>query len=494
MDRTQLDEDVERVEPGVLGNCPGNDLHGFGKGLDRHLGAASDTGRIGAEAACDLHLCCAAARQERTVLYHSRDDADRVPDRAIHLRNDVLGAAAEDDGDRLRIPALRDEDHILARDLPLLDKPRFSKLPGRDGVNGPHDRAAGRTGEFLHIALLDAAGGEDPRPCKVVLGEVIDALLAEEDVCAALDDMVDDGPNHLLLFVDESLELVGAADPDLGIDPGLLELDRGVQEQDPGGLDLFGHAGVDTLLLDHHAVDDLGVLNGSPDLLLDPDVPVIDASVLARDHTDGFYGEVAEFLLRPFGSLAGHGGRCDLFEHAGVVRVHPHRVFFEDLLRPLYRLPVSLRNDGRVDVLLDEVFGLLQKLACKHDGGGGPVADLLIKAAGHLDHHLRGGVLDLHPLQDGNPVVRYHDIPDGIDEHLIHSRRPDRRLDRACDGFGRGNISPLGVAPLGALGPFPQHDYGLISLILYWLHWYPPVSCKRRFDILYKTFQPGQRK
>ena len=61
----------------------------------------------------------AAARDVLLVLDDDADDAECIMDCPVELVNDVLGAAAQYDGDCLRVLALLDEDHVLVADLAL---------------------------------------------------------------------------------------------------------------------------------------------------------------------------------------------------------------------------------------------------------------------------------------------------------------------------------------------------------------------------------------
>ena len=115
--------------------------------------------------------------------------------------------------------------------------------------------------------------------------------------CSGGHDLVDDVPDHSLLFVQECLELVGAGDIDLGVDLGLLELHCGVEQQDLGVLDLLGHGGVHTLFVHQHALDDLGVVDGTADLLLHLDVVLVHGAVFVGHHGDRLDDKLAELLL-----------------------------------------------------------------------------------------------------------------------------------------------------------------------------------------------------
>ncbi len=460
---TEGDEHVDRVETRILGEGSRDDLERVCKRLDGELGAPADTCGVLAEPKRELDLGRTAAGDELLVLDGNTDDPERVLDDAVEFIDDVLGAAADDDRDRLGVLALGDEDHLLTGDLLLLDTARLSEFLGCDGIYGADDCRTGGAGELLHVALLDAPHGKDAGLRQVVLGDVVDALLAEEDVCAASDDLVYDALDHPLLFVEEHLELVGARDADLGVDFGLLELDGGVQEQDLRVLDRTGHGGVHALLVDDHAFDDLGVLNGPADFLLDLHELGVDAAVGVGDHRDSLDDELGEFLLCDLGALAGHGGVGKLAEHRHVVGLDVDGDLVENLLRPVGGHAVAVGDDRGVYILVKEVLCTLQEFACDHHCGRGAVPDLVVLGLGDLDHHLRSRVLDIHLLQDGHAVVRDDDVADGVDEHLVHALGPERCPYSACDGLCGSDVARLCVTATGTLATLFQNKDWLSS-------------------------------
>ncbi len=153
-----------------------------------------------------------------------------------------------------------------------------------------------------------------------------------------------------------------------------------------------------TLLVNDHALNDLGVLNGPADLLLDLHKLGVDGAVGIGNHRDRLDDKFCEFLLCGLGALAGHGGVGNLFEHRHVVGLDVDGNLVEDALRLIGSHPVSVGDNRGVHILVKEVLGPLQELACDDDRGRGAVADLIILGLGDLDHHLRGGVLDIHLL------------------------------------------------------------------------------------------------
>ncbi len=134
-----------------------------------------------------------------------------------------------------------------------------------------------------------------------MLGDVIDPLLGKEDVGTAARDLFHHLHEHVGLLVQERLDGVGAPDPDLCVELGLLHLYGRVYEGDLGFLDLLGHPVVDDLLVDDDPPHELGLVEALPLLLhyLDVfDVGDYLAVPLLDDLLDGVDYKVGEVFPR----------------------------------------------------------------------------------------------------------------------------------------------------------------------------------------------------
>ena len=294
------------------------------------------------------------------------------------------------------------------------------------------------------------------------MGEVVDSLLAEDDVGSGGLDLHDHVLQHLLLLGDELGELVGVGDLDLGVDLGLLDLERGVDQGDLGSLDELGHAGLDGLLVDDESLDDVGLLHLGAGLLDSLDVlevdEVLSVLVLVDDGLDGVDDHVGEVLLGVVDLFGDHRGLGDELQKVVVIDRDLHGDVLEDLLGLVVGEPVSGGDDCGVDVGVDQVGGLLEELAGEDDAGCGTVPDLGVLGLGDLDEHLGGGVLHVHLFQDCHTVVGDDDVADGVDEHLVHSPGAEAALDSAGDGHGGGDVVELSVFAFVSLGSFPKDD------------------------------------
>src|SRR5947209_16543551 len=112
-----------------------------------------------------------------------------------------------------------------------------------------------------------------------------------------------------------------------------------------------------------------------------------------------------------------------------------------------------------MDVLFDEVFCSLEQLSRENDGGCRAVARFLVLGLRDLDEHLRGGVLDVDLLEDRHAIVRDDDVPEAVDEHLVHAPRAKRRSHGICDRLRGGDVVELRSLAAIAARPFLQNEY-----------------------------------
>jgi len=105
--RAEVDEQVDGVEPGVLGEHARDQFERVGERLDGELLAAGDGVGVVAEPAGQLDLDGAAAGERPPVGDGRRDNVDRVVDAAFELVDDVFGGAVQEEGDAVSVLALR---------------------------------------------------------------------------------------------------------------------------------------------------------------------------------------------------------------------------------------------------------------------------------------------------------------------------------------------------------------------------------------------------
>src|SRR5881296_2274956 len=456
----QLDQDVDRVQACVLREGPWDDLDGVRERLDGDLLAPANGRREVAEGQGNLHRTRTAARDDLAVLDRDRDDARRVLERPLELIDHMLRAAAQEDRDRFRVLAARHERHLVIADLFLIGELGEAQVVLRQLVKLRHDLAAGRFRELLHVRLLDAAYCIDFLLREVVLREIVDALLAEDHGRAAFPHDLDHALQHRLFLVEEGLELGRVRDLDLRVDLGLLDLEGRIDESDLRVLHFAGHPGVHAFLVDDDAVDQLRVRNGSALLLDNLNVVIVDevrsVGSLLRDRRHRLYGDVRQEFLVAACRLGRHRGHPDLLQGVEFLDGDLRRDLLENLVGLVRGLAISGRDHGRVDVLVDQVLGLLEQLPGQDDGRRGTVAGLLVLGLRDLHEHLRRGVFDVDLLENRDAIVRDDDVPEAVHKHLVHSAGAQRRADRIRNRLrGRDVVELRSLAALAAR-PFLQ--------------------------------------
>jgi len=469
--RPEVDERVDGVQSGVARERSGDDFEGVRKGLDGQLLAALDAIGVVTQAAGDFDFGGTAAAEDAALGDGGRHHVQRVLHAAFEFVDDVVGRATQEQRDAVGVlvGALDVEQPLVlvARDRTLPEVGLAGRVEVGDDV---------RTEQFLQeldVGLLGPLDREDALLSEVVLGHVVDVLLAEQDVRAGGLDLV----GHLLelffLLVEEVLELARVVDGELGVHIGLVELDGSVHQQHLGVFDRGRHLLVDGVFVDDRAFEQFGVAGGAPGLGLDVEVLEVDNVVagvgLDGDRVDGVDDDLGEQFLVEFRALAGHRGLGDLPEQFLVVRV--------DLGRDVRGFGFGLRrghvepfDDGRrVDVLVEQVLGVLEEFTRDGDGRCGAVAGLVFLCLCDLDDHRGRRVVDVHLLKDGDAVVRDGYVAHRGDEHLVHPLGPERRADRLRDRAGGRDVvflCRLVFHPLGVL----SQNYHRLALHLSLAH------------------------
>src|SRR5881296_3458314 len=420
----QLDQDVDRVQARVFREGARNDLDGVRKRLDGDLLAPAHGRREVAQGQSNLHRTRTAAGDDLAVLNRDRDYARRVLEGPLELIDHVLGASAQEDRDRLRVLAARHERHLVIANLLLVD-------------------------------LLGEA--------EVVLREIVDALLAEDHSRAALPHDLDHALQHRLFLVEEGLELGRVRDLDLRVDLGLLDLEGRVDEGDLRVLDLAGHPGVHAFLVDDDPVDQLRVRDRTALLLDDLNIVIVDevrpVGSLLRNRRHRLHGDVRQEFLVAAGGLGRHRGHPDLLKGVEFLDGNLRRDLLENLVGLVRGLAITGRNHGRMDVLVDQVLGLLEQLPGQDDGGRRAVAGFLVLGLRDLDEHLRRGVLNVDLLENRDAVVGDDDVPEAVHKHLVHSAGAQGRANRIRNRLrGRDVVELRSLAALAAR-PFLQDQY-----------------------------------
>src|SRR3990170_5016162 len=112
-------------------------------------------------------------------------------DRPFSIVHEPLTSTPNQHRDSLGVLASFDKYHLVICDLSLLHKLRFSEVSGSQIVKVASYLSSGGLDEFLHIRLLDTSHRENAFFGEVVLSHIVNAFLAEENVCPGFRDFFD---------------------------------------------------------------------------------------------------------------------------------------------------------------------------------------------------------------------------------------------------------------------------------------------------------------
>lgn len=259
--------------------------------------------------------------------------------RALHLGDELLGAAAQHERARLGLGAVLEEVEALAADLALVKSAAGAEVLGVDVGARALDGGSRGLDDALHVVAGYAAGAEDVAVGKVLGGEVADGELGQDHLGARRVDGLELLEDDLPLGVDDGLVLRDLLDAHLGIVLFGLELELDVEADDLGLLERLGlllEAGVGKRLFEGDAVDEEGVGEGAAGYLFDAyevlvEVFLIEGEDGVDDHwkvlagiREGGQGEeptLCEELGVALDQLAGHGCPGELAERFPPVRL-----------------------------------------------------------------------------------------------------------------------------------------------------------------------------
>lgn len=164
-------EHVRRVQPRIVAKLPRYDLQGFGETFDDALLLEGDVSVCEpVQVRRELHLAGAAAGDDAVVPDGALDHHDGVVQAALDLCDELLGAAAEDEGASACAGAAPEEVVALGPNLHLVEGAAGAEVVGRDVAAGGLDGGAGGAANAVEVGGRDTPGAEDIAVCKVSCG------------------------------------------------------------------------------------------------------------------------------------------------------------------------------------------------------------------------------------------------------------------------------------------------------------------------------------
>lgn len=327
----------------------------------------------------------------------------------LHLIEHVLGRTPQQDSTGRRTLTFQEVSEIVITQLPDFEQMALrTNISLLDLLRSIHNLRAGHSSNPHVVGLTDTTDAGDVALEEEMLGEVGDTLLGDDDVGLPLEDEVaHDGDFFHLLGEGVGHGVLGF-ELHVGLTLPLLVLQRTVQQEDPRVLDAPPHLGVRDILIHHHTIEDLALIEGPAWDLLDLGVSLdfeVEFALVAapEDDSGGLEGQVGDEVAPSAGELGADAALQGQEDLVVLVDVDGAGAFVDYGLGRLEGFVVGANNHRRVDVHLDEGLGGAHQLARQDDHGGGAVAHLLVLHSRQLDHALGGGVLHVDLSEDGVP-------------------------------------------------------------------------------------------
>uniref|UniRef100_A0A6B0VAH4 Secreted protein n=1 Tax=Ixodes ricinus TaxID=34613 RepID=A0A6B0VAH4_IXORI len=410
-----LSQGLDRGQAGVLRQSQGHALQGIRKRPEWILLQCRDLVRLRAHSEGTGDLGGASAIHNPVVLHQVADHAQCIVQATLGLFHNHLVAAPDEDGDGPGVWALLDDQHAVLggaeRELP--HHARRAQLVRTQLAEAGHDAAARGNGDQLDFWSPDPAhGGQLPLEQQVV-GLIVEAPLADDQVGPGRLHLVHHQLKLLLLVASQGLELLRRRHVQLVLRLGLGRLKRAGQDRQLGVAHLLGHLWVAEVLVDQHPPDQQGVLQLAPLLALHLDqlkVHVPPVQLGHRQHSlHRYLCKLPVALVHYLGAQGGHGCLNQL-----LLVVRGDRKALCDRVQVGARATGShleaVRYPDWVDAPVQQLLRLLQQRPRQDHDPGGAVADLVVLRLRQLHQELGDLVVHVHHLEDGRPVVCHRHV------------------------------------------------------------------------------------
>ena len=451
----QLGHDLDRIEPGVLGQCVRDDLQRLGKRANAPLVQAGQRLGPSAQLETELHLGRAPARDQRPLLHQAPDDAQRVVQGPLRLLQHQLVAPAEQHARRVsRVGHTRDFHHLALAHARRLDEGRRAELLRLHVVDVRDRQTPQRLADVLDLLPLDVLHHHDLRLGQVVQRQVgdrvpKDRLLDQQHVAPRRLDLLDDPQDIVPLLLQDPIHGRVVVHHHVGLQVGLWRADLELNQRDLGVL----HPGraarrLARPLVQHQPLDHLRVVDR-------PALPAHHLDILQVDHPRRLVCNLQQAIDRhgrqQIRVLRHHLGRQRrrrrLQEALPIVHAHRHRkLLLQKLDGILARLIERVRDHRRMYPLLQQLERLFQQRPTYDHHRRRPVPGHHVLRLGQFHQHLRRRLLHLHLVQNRRPVVRDDHLARlGPRHHLVHPARTERRPNGVRDRLGRLDVQDPNV-------------------------------------------------
>lgn len=131
--------------------------------------------------------------------------------------------------------------------------------------------------------------------------------------------------------------------------------------------------------------------------------------------------------------------------------------FLNSIIANLRGLSVTLDDNLRVHALIDEGFGLFEKLTGGQNNGGGSITDLIVLRPGNVYECFSGRMNDIKEADEGGTIIRYGDSASIVDQ-LVHTSWTKCGLDDIDDRLASIDVGDDVTFALHFLSTFFEDD------------------------------------
>jgi len=441
----------------VLNEGLGDDLHGGGNAAEGPLLDTANILGLFQNSASDGHLGGTTSGEDTGVEDDVTDGGHSVVEVTVDLHEDILGGTTKKDGTGLGVLALLEVGEVLISDLAdLKETTSGSDIRVLDLRRLVGDGGTGGTSDTIVIGLADTADTRNAGLDEKVLCQVGHSLLGEDDIGLVGDDIVTDLLNVLLLDSEDGVKIGLVGDFNVGLRLSLLVLQRAIEKENTGVLDLTGHLGVYNILVDHDTIEDAALVEETSGDLLHTSVSLdvnllLSITTVNSDLENGIQSELGDEVSETRHELGSQTRLDELQNSIGVSEVERESSLLHDFNSGIEGLDVRKDNVTRVHVALEEGVSDLEELSSEDDDGSGTITDLLILGTAELDHTLGSGVRDIDFTKNSVSIVGQNNSTHGVQDHLEHRTRSEGGTDDIRNTLGSLDVAELGLATMLSL-------------------------------------------
>ena len=372
----------DRGKTTVLSKSDGSSLKSLSESSDSVLLRTNDLLRSLLNLNRASNLARTTTVDDTVVADEVTSDAHGIVERSLGLLDSHVVTTAHENGDGLGVRAVLDQEHgvLLCTEGLLVDAAGSTELGGGELLEAGHDVSAGGEGEQLELDTADPTHGGKVVLEEKVVGLIVEAPLAEDDISTGVLAELDHVDEVLLLGLVESLEGLGRGDLESVLGLGLGGLEGAGQEGDLDVLVVLLHLGVGEVLAEHKTVHEHGVLKLGANLALHLDEVEVDVLALnISDSENSINGDLSHLALATVDDLGAESGHGSVDEARTILGpVHLLRDLLEVSDSEVAGSLITAGNGDGVDATLQQLASLLKERASEHSDTSGTITDFRV--------------------------------------------------------------------------------------------------------------------